>query len=182
MIVYLMRHGETDWNVEWRCQGMTDIPLNERGIAQAKEASEKMKDIPFDYIVSSPLQRAVRTAQIMAEPHELEVHIDDRLREMCFGVHEGTTPDYKMENPNRAYLFDAPEKYVPEGAGESFDDVDKRCRSFLEDLKTMPYNCVLISGHGAMCKAIQRILYGFPIEKFWETPPIPNCNAITFEL
>ena len=53
MKIYLLRHGQTDWNLEWRMQGQTDIPLNEKGIAQAEEAAEKYKDIPFDLILTS---------------------------------------------------------------------------------------------------------------------------------
>ena len=62
MTIYLVRHGETDWNARRIVQGVTDIPLNETGLAQAAAARELMKDVPIDIIYSSPLVRAYRTA------------------------------------------------------------------------------------------------------------------------
>lgn len=184
MKLYLLRHGETDWNVAWRLQGSTNIPLNEKGLLQAKEAAEKMKDFPFDLILSSPLDRALTTAKVIAEPHGLEVQVEPRLREMCFGVLEGTTPDYKEENPMRDIFFSAPEKYIADPSGETFEDVDARCKSLLADLKKLEgkYNCVLLSCHGAMVKALQRAVDGSPLEDFWKVPPIPNCTTKMIEI
>ena len=119
MIVYLMRHGQTDWNKEYRLQGATDIPLNEEGRRQAKEAAEKMRDIPFECVYSSPLIRAKETAQIISAFHDIPTVVDDRLKEMSFGIYEGTTPDYEKQDINRVLLFEAPHRFVPQG-GESF--------------------------------------------------------------
>ena len=71
MKVYFMRHGETDWNIVKRLQGTTDIPLNENGISLAKISAENMKNagIQFDEIFSSPLNRAVHTAEIINEKY-----------------------------------------------------------------------------------------------------------------
>lgn len=87
---YFIRHGQTDWNLVRKLQGSTDIALNETGIAQAYEAKEKLADIEFSMIFSSPLMRARKTADIIAEGRKsLIVELDD-LREWHFGSSEGS--------------------------------------------------------------------------------------------
>ena len=73
MIIYLVRHGQTDWNARKIVQGVTDIPLNETGLAQAARARDLMKDVPIDIIYSSPLVRAYRTAEIIKADAETDV-------------------------------------------------------------------------------------------------------------
>ena len=184
MKIFLLRHGQTDWNLEWRMQGQTDIPLNEKGILQAEEAAEKYKAIPFDLILTSPLVRAKKTAEIIAKPHNLEVKVDQRLKEMNFGEMEGRTPQDDKDNPNRKYYFEEPEKYVPSKNGETFEEVDARVKSLLKELKQSEgiYNCVLLSSHGALCKAILRAVQNKPLSKFWDSPPQENCSLIELEI
>ncbi|MDR1071172.1 MAG: histidine phosphatase family protein [Rickettsiales bacterium] len=87
---YIFRHGETDWNAERRIQGQTrDIPLNARGVAQAKELAENMKYIPLDVIYSSPLGRALETAKIVAKTKIIPVVGFDELKEHHYGTAEG---------------------------------------------------------------------------------------------
>ena len=66
-MIYIVRHGETDWNILKKLTGQTDIPLNLNGIKQAKEVREKLKNIKFDYVFSSPLKRAYETAKIITK-------------------------------------------------------------------------------------------------------------------
>ncbi len=187
MKLYLLRHGETDWNVTWRLQGSSDIPLNEKGIAQAKEAALRYADLPLTHVYTSPLQRAVCTARIIAEPHGLPVVVEDRIREMHFGLLEGTTPQESGADPVlrevRSNLFDHPERYVPTGDGESYEEVHNRCRDFLEDIRTRhdSRDHILISAHGALCKALLRAAQNTPLSEFWHTPPQPNCSVIEID-
>ena len=91
-LVYVARHGETDWNAANRWQGRTDIPLNDRGRAQARALAERLRLVPFGGVVSSDLSRAYETARIVAG--ELKValaYADPELRERSFGVFEGLT-------------------------------------------------------------------------------------------
>nr|WP_255633131.1 histidine phosphatase family protein [Demequina sp. TTPB684] len=86
----LVRHGETDWNAAFRLQGASDIPLNDRGRAQARAAAPLLAQLaPVERIVSSDLSRAHETARIIAEETGAEVLTDARLRERCYGVWEG---------------------------------------------------------------------------------------------
>lgn len=89
--LFLVRHGETVWNIERRCQGHTDIPLNEKGVAQAEKLGDYMRDVPIDVVYASDLSRALQTAEIVARHHGLKVQTAEDLRERSYGEWEGLT-------------------------------------------------------------------------------------------
>lgn len=89
MLIYLLRHGETDWNLEHRLQGREDIPLNENGIRMTHEAKKMLKDVHIDFILSSPLSRAVTTAKIISDYICVPVTIENDLTERDFGSLSG---------------------------------------------------------------------------------------------
>ena len=72
-MLYIMRHGKTDWNAKHKLQGRTDIPLNEEGIQMAEQAKEKYKDVNFDICYCSPLVRAKQTAEIVLEGRNIPI-------------------------------------------------------------------------------------------------------------
>lgn len=88
MNLYIVRHGETDWNAEGRLQGQMDIKLNSNGIKQAKQIEKELKDIDFDLIISSPLKRAKRTAEIIS-CNKNNIIFDELISERKFGIFEG---------------------------------------------------------------------------------------------
>ncbi len=90
---FVLRHGQTDWNLQARLQGSTDIPLNETGRDQARHAGDILAACGLTKIVASPLSRALETAQIVGQRIGLEPVIDDRLIERNFGLFEGMTID-----------------------------------------------------------------------------------------
>ena len=99
-IIYLTRHGQTEWNLERRLQGRGNSPLTEAGIERAKELRDRIKDIDIDYIYSSPIERALDTANIIKGEKNIEVITDNGVVEMCFGDYEGRKTDEVMaENP-----------------------------------------------------------------------------------
>lgn len=81
----LIRHGETDWNVEGRYQGQADPPLNERGLTQARQLLPELRGVGLDVLYSSPLRRALQTAQILAQALDIPLHTEPRLME----IHQG---------------------------------------------------------------------------------------------
>lgn len=91
-----VRHGITDWNVERRAQGQTDIPLNETGRAQARALAERFRNEKWDAIYASDLSRAKETAETIAAALNVPLHLDERLREMACGKMEGTTEDERI--------------------------------------------------------------------------------------
>ena len=107
MLVYFVRHGETTWNKRKKLQGQHDTKLTPRGLEQARLAGQGMKDIPFDYIISSPLSRARMTAEIIRGDRDLEIDFDDRLKEIDFGKDNGRCFGKILEDPRyvRYYRF-----------------------------------------------------------------------------
>lgn len=98
-MICLIRHGETDWNLQGRIQGKTDIPLNSTGIRQAEECSDYLKDRSFDVFISSPLIRARKTAEIINRHHQLPIIEMEEFKERSFGEAEGLT----VEERERRY-------------------------------------------------------------------------------
>ena len=133
MLIYLMRHGETDWNKAGRFQGQQDVPLNENGIELAVKTAEGLKNVNFDAAFSSPLQRALVTARTVIGSRNIEVQTDERLRELCFGPSEGECSDLAKGNPMHpmySFLF-KPDCYAPTAGAESLDHARKRAEEFL---------------------------------------------------
>jgi probable phosphoglycerate mutase len=91
--IFLIRHGETDWNVEKRLQGHLDIDLNRAGERQAAALASAMQGHELDVVISSDLKRALRTARAVANLHGLEVQLDRGLRERAYGAFEGLSHD-----------------------------------------------------------------------------------------
>ena len=90
MKLYLIRHGETDYNKMKRNQGQIDIPLNEYGRELARKTREGLAEVPFDLCLCSPLSRARETAEIILEGRDIPIITDERLIEISFGRYEGT--------------------------------------------------------------------------------------------
>ena len=90
MKFYYIRHGQTDWNLAEKMQGgQTEKDLNEKGVKQAIETREKLKNIEYDILICSPMNRAIQTAQIINEGRNVPIIIDERLRERRLGEMEG---------------------------------------------------------------------------------------------
>lgn len=146
---WFLRHGETDWNAEGRSQGRTDIPLNTVGLTQARRAALAMVDRGIVTIVASPLGRALRTAEIVAEALELPVATDVDLQEVCFGVEEG--------NPMGDWYDDWIEGgFTPEGA-ETFQALHDRAVLAINRATARP-GPVLVVAHGALFRALRLAL------------------------
>lgn len=182
--IYLIRHGETDWNTKRLLQGATDIPLNENGIALAEETSEKMKDIHFDVVFSSPLQRAYKTAEIIRGKRDIPILKDARIKEMCFGANEGycCAPEgYNVPDPHFNYFFTDPEKYVPGEGGETFQQLCDRTTAFLHDIagkEEYEGKSILVSTHGAALRGLLSSLTIKDLKDFWNGGVHRNC-AVT---
>ena len=177
-MLYLLRHGLTDWNKENRLQGQSDIPLNDQGIEQAKKAKEEYQNVHFDICFVSPLIRAYQTAEIMLAGRNIPIIVDKRLQEMSFGAYEGTY-DYRDPANPISIIFNHPEEYKKSlGGAESFEELYARAASFLKE-KVYPLLAidkdVLLVGHGAMNSCIYAICKDLPIRDFWQNG-INNCQ------
>lgn len=186
MIIYLFRHGETDWNKDRRLQGQSDVPLNEFGRELAVKTAEALREVSFDRVFSSPLDRAMETAEILVAGRELTVVADDRLREFHFGAGEGDRFDVmKSEESHPLHnFFCHPERYVPEGDAESFQQVRARGKAFFEEeILPLEGKCetVLVVAHGAFNRCILSDIARLPLKDFWSIG-LPNCAASILKL
>lgn len=180
-MLYIMRHGITDWNAEGRLQGRTDIPLNEDGREMARNACAEYKAVNFDVCFCSPLIRARQTAELLLADRNVPIIVDDRLKEMSFGIYEGLENYREAEDCPMRVFFDAPEKYTtPVEGGESMDELFARTGDFLaqevEPLLAQGKD-VLIVGHGAMNSSIVCQVKGKELKDFW-SDGIINCKLM----
>ena len=151
--LYLVRHGETLWNQENKVLGRTDIPLNERGIAQARALGDKLRDISFDHIYTSPLQRAEETANCIAaaqkNPGDIVPEKAAELIEMNFGTCEGLPRD------SEAYQTEKHRYFARYEGGESFLDVAARIYPYLQRLRREHNGeTILLLTHNGICRMI----------------------------
>ncbi|HEV3155945.1 MAG TPA: histidine phosphatase family protein [Candidatus Baltobacteraceae bacterium] len=157
----VVRHGRTAWNAEGRFQGQTDVPLDEVGLAQARMLAVGLAEEPFDFAVSSDLQRAVETARIALGGRSLELHQDARWREGYFGSWEGRRwEDLVVEQPDRAFSHDPFIRFSPDG--ETFDQICERVRSAYEEIREGEARSVLVVTHGGALHAMLRVALGAP--------------------
>ena len=180
-MLFIIRHGTTDWNMQHRLQGRTDIPLNEEGRRMAGMARIACRDVHFDICFCSPLIRARETAEILLKNRNIPILTDDRLTEMSFGSFEGLANSFQIPDCPINVLFHAPEKYTsPPGGAESLDDLFARTGAFLRE-RVAPLLAeekdVLIVGHGAMNSSIVCQIRNLPREQFWSAG-IENCRLM----
>jgi len=141
LTVYLIRHGETLWNREGRCQGVTDVPLTEKGHRQAQAIAKALAGKPLSLILSGPLQRTTETAAVIAESHGLPVETREELREWHQGELEGLTGPELLAH-YRAYFerwFQDPAGAAPPG-GETLQSLQDRAWPVINNLRERPLN------------------------------------------
>lgn len=187
MEIYLVRHGETDWNRAHRLQGKSDTELNEYGRELAGITGRAMEDKPIDLIFSSPLIRAYETACLIRGHRNIRIVRDDRIKEICFGDYEGMeTEVLSKDGSGRLNAFFAdPDRYDPPAGGESIDELRARTQSFLDEM-IMPcegrYDHVMIVAHGACNSSIRLNMLKLPNDQFWKGAYQNNCCVSTIEL
>ena len=165
MEIYFVRHGQTIWNVEKRFQGLSDSPLTELGITQAKLLGEKLKDIKFDKFYSTSLKRAYDTANYIKGNRKQKVEIFDDFVEISMGDMEGIKQeDFKKLYPEQVknFFFNQLEYNPSSFGGESFLEVRERVirglNKFIELNKN--YERVLVVSHGATLKTLLHYISG----------------------
>ncbi len=179
-MLYVMRHGKTDWNAKKKMQGRTDVPLNDEGRRMAFSAGVEYRNVHFDVCYCSPLSRAKETAEMMLNGRDVPIITDDRLVEMGFGDYEGTENSFQIPDCPINVLFFEPEKYVSVGGSESFDELFARTGEFLNEVVYPDLDQgrdVLIVGHGAMNSSIICQVKKLPIKDFW-SGGLDNCKLI----
>ncbi len=168
LTLYVIRHGETDWNAAGRLQGQIDIPLNDTGRGQAARNGQRLRDqfadpTTLDF-VASPLSRAFETMQLLREAMGLArdgFATDDRLKEISYGVCEGRTwPQLPPVDRAGVARSKDPFNWKPDG-GESYADLTRRTADWLTGITR---NTVVVT-HGGITRALRGLVVGIVPEK-----------------
>ncbi len=155
LTVYVIRHGVTPWNKENLCMGQKDIPLDEEGHAQARRLAGVFANLPVDRILCSDLMRTQQTAAPLAKIKKLTPVLDPRLREISYGVLEGTAPeDWKVLHPELMKIWDYSSVDQAPPGGESRGELMARCAEVLEELAVGDDRHVALVTHGGVVMAL----------------------------
>ena len=181
--LYLLRHGETDWNQKSIFQGQTDIDLNKRGREQAKKAAEITQKLEFDQIYSSDLKRAKNTALMISREKNSEIKESKQLREMNFGDWEGLSfAEIKKQYSDLASAWqqDPVHNYPP--GGEKLSDFKFRIEAFFQKIiERYQGNKILVVTHGGVIKLYLTAVLSIKLENFWQFQ-IDNCSLTELKI
>lgn len=172
-MIYIIRHGETDWNVEGRYAGRMNIPLNKKGIEQARKLKEKFKNIKIDIVITSPLIRAIQTADEIANNEKI---IDYRIIERSNGELEGKL---KSEITEKIDFNNSNEKKYNI---ESIDEFRKRIYDFLDKIKEKyKGKNVLIVTYAGVWLYIREYFEGKPSSGNYFEYKLKNCECLKYK-
>lgn len=187
MLIYVVRHGETEWNRLKKVQGIADIPLAREGILLAKRTGEALREVPFDICFTSPLKRARQTAEYVLGGREIPIIEDERIREINFGILEGTKSrdeNGNLINEQMRIFFENPLQFPRPENGENISDILERTRDFwLEKINdpALQEKTILVSSHGCAVRALLQNVYQ-EVENFWHGSVPPNCSVNLLEV
>ncbi len=178
--IILARHGETEWNVEEVFRGRLDVELNATGIKQAELLAEYLSDSKIDAVYSSPLKRALKTAEIIAGHHKLDVEIAPGITDLDYGKwqglpHQEVKDRYKelyaewIKNPHQVKML----------AGESLNDVRERATPVVSDIVANYEGTVVLVSHRVVDKVLICALLGLDNSHFWNIR-LDTCGITTF--
>jgi broad specificity phosphatase PhoE len=177
-ILFLSRHGETDWNAEGRFQGHSDQPLNEHGRAQARGLAHRLEKVKLTAIYASDLQRSRETAAIVAAPHEIEVVSLPELREVDVGEWSGLTREEIAERwPERSRAWREGGRGWTQG--ESYEEMAARVIACLDRLaREHDGGRILYVGHGGTLRGVLAHARGVSYVQYRQLhPTIANCSV-----
>jgi broad specificity phosphatase PhoE len=179
--IYLLRHGETAWNIEKVFRGRAEVPLTDNGIRQAEMAGDFLGGKDIEAIYTSPLERAYETARIVGRKLGVKPQVDERLTGFNFGDWQGM-PYSKIERdyPGEFKLYKtAPHRFQAPG-GETLGKAQKGCMTALGDMERKhSEGTVLVVTHRVICKLMLLGILGLGPERFWELAP-DTCSLSEF--
>jgi len=178
--IILARHGETEWNVKEVFRGRIDIELNQTGIKQAELLAEYLSDLKLDAIYSSPLTRALNTAEMIASYHKLDVEIAPGLIDFDYGKWQGLPHQEVKDKYKELYaewIKNPHQLKIP--AGESLDEVRKRAISVVGNIIAKYEGTVVLVSHRVVNKVLICALLGLDNSYFWNIRQ-DTCGITTF--
>ncbi len=178
--IYLVRHGQTQWNIEKRFQGSGDSPLTTQGLKEIELLKERMRQVPLEAAYSSPRERAHQTASIIAEPHGIQVEKHESFGEINLGKWEGKTyKEIKQQDPNLHYaFFHQPDKFTPVEGHESMAAVQKRSRAALYEIADRNQGKhVLVVSHAITLRLLLLTFENRPIRDLWKIADVKQTSV-----
>ena len=176
-IIYIARHGETEWNAQQRIQGHTDVPLSARGQEQAQMLAQRLAGLPIDAAYASDLRRAADTARVVIAGRDTPLALTSELREYNKGVFEGLTPaECEAQHPElyAASLVNDLD-FAPPG-GETIRETGARLHAAVSRVRRAHcHESALIVGHGGSLRAAIVSLLELPPEANWKFA-MHNCS------
>lgn len=168
--LFLVRHGESEWNRSSRYAGQQDIPLSELGVRQAERVATRLLDVQLTAIYSSPLERARETAAVIHRVTGRPMIVEPNLAEIDHGLWEGLTTSEVRRNFASDYVrWRSQPHTVKMPRGESLADVAERAQMVLRRLTTEQHNGrVAICSHDAVLRVLVLKCLGLPLEHFWK--------------
>jgi len=178
--IILARHGETKWNVQEIFRGRIDIALNETGIKQAELLAEYLCHLKIEAIYSSPLKRALKTAEVIASHHKLDIEIAPGLIDLDFGKWQGLPHQEVKDKYKELYAewISHPDQ-VKIPAGESLNDVRKRAIGVVNEVTVKHQGTVVLLSHRVVNKVLICALLGLDNSHFWNIRQ-DTCGITTF--
>lgn len=179
MSIYVIRHGQTDYNLKNIYQGQSDIPLNETGMEQARQTAQKFQGVPIDVILVSPLIRARQTAQYVSRVTGVEPQIEKGLIERSFGDMEGKP---NREDCNIQMLLEYDKNYDIYNV-EPIQELFKRIYACMDEI-TEEYSGkeVVLVTHAGVAQAIECYFLGMPEDKNLEAIALKTGEVRKYEL
>ena len=178
--IILVRHGETEWNVVEIFRGRIDIELNETGLRQTELLAEYLRHLKIEAIYSSPLKRALVTAQTIANYHQISVDIASGLIDLDFGKWQGLPHQEVKDRYKELYTGwgSHPDRVIMPG-GESLDDVRNRSVHVVDEVIARYEGTVILVSHRVVNKVLICALLGLDNSHFWNIS-LDTCGITTF--
>lgn len=178
--IMLIRHGNTDWNVEEIFRGRANVELNEVGVKQAQLLAQYLEGVPIEVVYSSPLKRALKTAEIVAAPHHMGTMPTQELIDFDYGEWQGLSHDSVKEKYRALYAewLNYPH-LVKVPKGESLDDVSRRAISLVNQVIVRHQGVVVLVSHRVIHKVTICALLGLDNSHFWNIR-LDTCGITTF--
>ena len=166
--IILVRHGQTEWNVGEIFRGRVEIELDATGITQAQLLAQYLSGREIEAIYSSPLSRALQTAEVIAAPHRLKVRVSPNLNDLAFGKWQGLTLEEVRIRFKRSYAtwVEAPDKARIPG-GETLNKVTERALTFVQEVVRKHRGTVVLVSHRVVIKCLILALLGLDNSHFW---------------
>lgn len=184
MRIYFARHGETDWNVQKRIQGGTDIELNEIGIQQARNLGEKiaMEHLGIEKIYSSKLKRAYKTASVIGDRIDTEVVVMDGLEEIHLGLWEGMRwSEVEEKYPEEYRKWYENRRYHKPPQGESYQELMERVMSAIHLILKKEHQSVLVVTHSADIVTLLAMIHDVSFQNMFQKFKIGNADLIEMD-